>query len=251
MEMFDPTAMIIIAITFALAGTVKGVIGLGLPTVSLALLTLAFDLTTAMALLLIPSFMTNLWQGAVGGNSRLIWSRLWLFFLIATATIWIGSRALAHVDHVKLSAVLGLSLIAYAAIALAGVRLSVPAAHERWIGPLAASFNGILAGMTGSFVVPGVMFMQAIGLPRDALIQAMGVLFTLSTLGLAIALGGHGLLNAELGIASAAGLVPAIGGMVVGQKVRARLSDSAFRKTFFSATLVLGAYIGLRAASQF
>ncbi len=34
-----------------------------------------------------------------------------------------------------------------------------------------------LAGMTGSFVVPGVPYLQALALPRDALIQAMGILF--------------------------------------------------------------------------
>jgi uncharacterized membrane protein YfcA len=38
--------------TFLLAGMVKGVIGLGLPTVSPALLTVTFDLPSAMALLL-------------------------------------------------------------------------------------------------------------------------------------------------------------------------------------------------------
>jgi len=59
--------------------------------------------------------------------------------------------------------------------------------------------NGILTGMTGSFVIPGVMFLQAIGLPRDTLIQAMGMLFTASTLALAIALQGNRLLTVELG----------------------------------------------------
>ena len=49
--------------------------------------------------------------------------------------------------------------------------------------------NGVLTGMTGSFVVPGVLYLQALALPRDAFIQAMGILFTISTVALAVSLG--------------------------------------------------------------
>ena len=88
--MFDTTTILIV-VTFLIAGTVKGVIGLGLPTVSLALLTVAIDLPTAMALLLLPSFVTNLWQALAGGHARLILQRLWPFLLLATVTVWIGA----------------------------------------------------------------------------------------------------------------------------------------------------------------
>ncbi|MDP6830567.1 MAG: sulfite exporter TauE/SafE family protein, partial [Alphaproteobacteria bacterium] len=68
----DLFALTAIGGTFLIAGGVKGVIGLGLPTVSLALLSVLFDLPSAMALLLVPSFITNLWQGVVGGNGTAI-----------------------------------------------------------------------------------------------------------------------------------------------------------------------------------
>lgn len=74
--MNETFTIIIIAATFLLAGSVKGVIGLGLPTVSLGLLAATLDLTTAMALLLIPSFVTNIWQAVVGGNGKTIASSL-------------------------------------------------------------------------------------------------------------------------------------------------------------------------------
>ncbi len=229
--------------TFLLAGAVKGVIGLGLPTVSLGLLTVAADLPTAMALLLVPSFVTNLWQAAVGGHGAEIIRRIWPFLLMATLTVWLGARALTQVDLAYLSALLGLLLVTYAAISLAGVRVAVSQRQEAWAGPLIGTANGILTGMTGSFVVPGVMFLQAIGLPRDMLIQAMGMLFTASTLALAVALQSNQLLTAELGLFSLAGLAPALVGMVIGQKVRSRLPESTFRRVFFCALLVLGAYI--------
>ena len=89
--MFELPALLAIAGTFLLAGTVKGVIGLGLPTVSLALLTVALDLPSAMALLLVPSFVTNLWQSLVGGNAKAIVLRIWPFLVMATGTVWIGA----------------------------------------------------------------------------------------------------------------------------------------------------------------
>jgi uncharacterized membrane protein YfcA len=241
--MYDTPILLAVAGTFLLAGAVKGVIGLGLPTVSLALLTVATDLTSAMALLLIPSFVTNLWQAVVGGNGRVILRRIWPFLAMATVTVWLGATALTRVDLALLSALLGVLLVVYATLNLAGYRLAISTRQEVWVGPLVGTVNGILTGMTGSFVMPGVLFLQAIGLSRDMLIQAMGVLFTVSTLALAVALGGNGLLTAELGTISAAALLPAIVGMVVGQRIRQRLSEQLFRRVFFIALLILGAYI--------
>lgn len=85
--MVDVASLLVVAGTFLIAGSVKGVIGLGLPPVSLALLTVALDLPTAMALMLIPSFVTNIWQSMVGGNARAILVRLWPFLAMATLTV--------------------------------------------------------------------------------------------------------------------------------------------------------------------
>jgi uncharacterized membrane protein YfcA len=240
--MSDPVILLVMA-TFLLAGTVKGVIGLGLPTVSLAILTVAIDLPSAMALLLVPSFATNLWQSVVGGNGRALLRRLWPFLLCATLTVWIGAMALASVDLSLLSALLGLLLITSAGVSLDGLRLDIAARREPWAGPLAGLVNGLLTGMTGSFVVPGVMFLNALDFSRDQLVQAMGMLFTLSTLALALALRNHDLLNGQQIGYSAAALLPAIIGMHLGQRIRRATSEPLFRQVFFLSLLLLGAYI--------
>ncbi len=240
-----PETTVILAVTgtFLLAGMVKGVIGLGLPTVSLALLTVAFDLPSAMALLLVPSFVTNLWQALAGAHTREVALRIWPFLLMATVTVWIGAAALTRVDLALLTALLGVLLVSYALLSLGGVRLAIPLRHESWAGPLIGSANGVLTGMTGSFVVPGVMFLQAIGLPRDRLIQAMGMLFTVSTLALGAALQQANFITVQHGLLSAGAVLPALAGMVLGQRLRARLSEQRFRTVFFIALLLLGAYI--------
>ncbi len=248
--MIDDTTLVILA-TFLLAGLVKGVIGLGLPTVSLAILTVALDLPSAMVLLLVPSFVTNLWQAMVGGNTKLILGRIWPFLLMATLTIWIGVQALRHVQLSMLSALLGVLLTAYAIGSLGGLRFSVSPQKAIWGGALPGMINGILTGMTGSFVVPGVMYLQALGFSRDALIQAMGMLFALSTLALGLVLQNNNMLSSEQIIDSSIALLPAIAGMVLGQRIRRRISEPLFRKIFFVSLLALGAYIIVSALGYF
>ncbi|MEO1020352.1 MAG: sulfite exporter TauE/SafE family protein [Pseudomonadota bacterium] len=175
--MTEPVAIAAILTVFFVAGIVKGVIGLGLPTVSLALLTLIADLPTAMALLLIPSFLTNVWQASVGGHGGAVLRRLWPFLLPATCFVLFGTLALRHVQLEWLAALLGMLLAVYSAINLAGIRFSVSRSNERWMAPLTGATSGLFTGMTGSAVVPSVMYLQAVGLSRDSFIQAMGMSF--------------------------------------------------------------------------
>ncbi|MCG6890933.1 MAG: sulfite exporter TauE/SafE family protein [Gammaproteobacteria bacterium] len=244
-------ATLMVAAVFLLAGTIKGVIGFGLPTVSLAILTVALDLPGAMALLLVPSFATNLWQASIGGNARQLILRLWPFLLCASLTVWIGAMALIRVDMTLLSALLGALLMFYAAVSLAGVNLHIAVRWEGWSGPLAGLINGLLTGMTGSFVVPGVMYLNGLGLSRGQFLQAMGMLFTLSTLMLALALGRYGLIGEAQLLDSTIALLPAMAGVLLGQVLRARISESVFRRTFFLSLLTLGAYIAFSSIREF
>ena len=69
--MVDPGLLFGVVFAFCIAGFVKGMVGLGLPTVSLGLLSLFVDLPTAMALLVMPSLLTNIWQAIVGDKITL------------------------------------------------------------------------------------------------------------------------------------------------------------------------------------
>ena len=249
--MLDAATILAVAGTFLIAGTVKGVLGLGLPSVSLALLAMALHLPNAMAVLLVPSFATNIWQATAGGHGRVLLRRIWPFLLAATITVQLGASALTRVDLSLLTALLGLLLVTYAMASLAGARLRVEVRREGWVGTLAGLANGVFTGMTGCFAVPGLMFLQALGLSRDALIQAMGMLFTVSTLALGFALQFENLLRLEHGILSTMALVPAMAGMVIGRRFRQRLSEQLFRKMFFLALLALGAYLASRALGAF
>lgn len=232
--------ILVLALTFLLAGGVKGVIGMGLPTVSLAILTLIYGLPEAMGLLLVPSFVTNLWQALAGGQLGQLSRRLWTFLIPAALLIWPGVWLLSRLNAEMLATLLGVTVILYAVLGLRGLRLTLRPATRQWTSPLAGGLTGLLTGMTGSFVVPGVLYLQSVGLDRHQLVQAMGMLFFICTLVLAAGLQSVNLLSSATLTLSASAVLPALIGMVAGQWLRKRLSEQSFRRIFFGALIIIG-----------
>lgn len=231
------------AVAFIIAGLVKGLTGLGLPTMSLGLLLLAVKLPDAMVILLVPLFVTNAWQGLMGGHLLHILSRLWPLFLAGVVAIWFAVGVMISTSPVVLTIGLGVVLTSYASYSLLTPQVRAPGQWEVVMSPLAGAVTGIIGGLTGSMAVPSVPYMQALGMKRDALIQAMGIWFCLGSVALSGALGGHNALPPELVIVSVGAVVPAIAGMEIGRRLRQRLSETLFRKVLFTALMVLGVYI--------
>ncbi len=236
----------IVCATFLFAGWVKGVVGLGLPTIALALLAATVGLREAIALMLVPALVTNVWQGLAGGALAPLLRRLWPLLLAACLGTWFGVGVLAQADTVLLTGVLGVMICAYAGISLAAPLIPPPGHWEGVLSPTVGAIGGIVTGLTGSFI-PGILYLQALGLSRDHLVQAMGIAFTVLTVALAGALTRREMMTADLWLMSAVAVAPAALGMVLGQAVRRRLSEAVFRRVFFSALLLLGAYLASRA----
>ena len=246
--MFSPDLLILVSVTFLLAGTVKGVIGMALPTVSLGILAATLGLKEAIILMLVPSFATNVWQGVVGGRFASLMKRLATALIAMLAGTWFATAALTVDDTSALEALLGVILVVWGLIGLAGRgSLPAPGRGEVWASPLAGGITGVLAGLTGSTVLPIVPYLQSLGMKRDELIQAMGICFSTAALGIGLALGGRNLFPPELGLLSAIGLLPAFAGMAIGQQLRKKLSEQRFKQVLFVAMALLGVYIAYRA----
>ena len=229
---FDVVSYAVIGSSFLLAGFVKGVVGLGLPTISLALLTVLLDLPTAMALLVVPAFSTNLWQGFIGGHLALLSRRLWPLFLAVIPFVWFGTIMSDLFEIAILTRILGCMVVIYAAISFRSLPYNLSLPLQVWLGPLCGAINGGLTGLTGSLFLPGVMYLNAIGLSRDQLVQAMGLLFAVSTLALGISLQETGRIDAGLWQISSFALLPALFGMQCGKLCRDNLSEDFFRHVF-------------------
>lgn len=238
------TATVVTTLTFLLAGFVKGVIGLGLPTVAIGLLGLVMAPVQAAALLVVPSLATNVWQLAAGPRLGALWRRLWPMMLGICLGTWAGAGLLAGASNGRATLALGLALAAYAALGLAAVRLRMPGRAEAWLSPLIGAATGLVTAATGVFVIPAVPYLQALRLEKDDLVQALGLSFTVSTVALAVDLARDGALVSSAG-ASLLALAPALAGMLIGQWLRARVRPERFRFWFLLGLLGLGGHLAL------
>lgn len=235
---------------FLAAGLVKGVTGMGLPTVAMGLLGVMMPPVAAAALLVVPSLVTNVWQLLAGPAKVRLARRLWPMMLGIVAGTVVGAALLVGVDARASGLWLGVALIAYAAFALAAPELAVPGRWETWLAPVVGVATGAVTGATGVLVMPAVPYLQALRLPRDELVQALGLSFTVSTVALAVGLAAHGALRpGQLGW-SACAIVPALAGMWLGQVVRGRISPAMFRRCFLLFLVVLGGELVWRAWGQ-
>ncbi|CRM89771.1 MULTISPECIES: sulfite exporter TauE/SafE family protein [Pseudomonas] len=238
-----PALTLLVIGTFLLAGTVKGVIGLGLPTVAMGLLGLAMLPAQAAALLIIPSTVTNLWQLAFGGHLSGLLKRLWpmlvlIFLGTGLGTVWLGMDGGRWVVRA-----LGGALLLYALSGLFLPAFRVKPETERWLAPLCGLVTGVITSTTGVFVIPAVPYLQALGLNRDQLVQALGLSFSVSTLALAAGLAWRGMLGTGEISASLLALVPALLGMWLGQALRQRISAVLFKRLFFIGMALLGGHL--------
>ncbi|GLQ82839.1 membrane protein [Mesorhizobium huakuii] len=234
---------------FLAAGFVKGVVGMGLPTVAMGLLAVTMPPAEAAALLLIPSLVTNLWQLFTGPAFAGLCRRLWTMMAGIMLGTVAGAGVLTGVHAGAASAGLGAALVLYAILGLLRPGFTMPARHEALMSPLAGVATGLVTGATGVFVIPAVPYLQSLRLEKDDLIQALGLSFTVSTAALAIGLCWTGALASPTTqlTGSILALLPALAGMFIGQALRQKMSVETFRRVFFVGLLMLGGYLALEA----
>ncbi|KIU51251.1 MULTISPECIES: sulfite exporter TauE/SafE family protein [Bradyrhizobium] len=235
--------LIFIAFAFLLAGFVKGTLGLGLPTVAMGLLATTMAPGQAIAIVIVPAIVTNIWQTFVGPYLRDIIKRLWPLMLGTVAGIWLNAGLLTGPYAAYGTVVLGVLLVIYAIVGLSRFNFKVARRHEKWIGGIVGVITGMISAATGVQVIPSMPFMQAIGMDKDELVQALGVFFTTATLALAFNLTASGLLTAATALPGAVAMVASFTGMFIGQAVRTRMQPDVFRRWFLISMILLGIYL--------
>jgi uncharacterized membrane protein YfcA len=235
--------ILLIAVVFALAGFVKGVIGLGLPTVSIGLLAVSMPPAHALAIVIVPAIVTNIWQTFVGPHLRDILRRLWPLMIGTVIGIWLNAGLLTGPYAPYGTVTLGVLLVIYAIVGLSRFNFKVARRDEKWIGGIVGLITGVVSAATGVQVIPSMPFMQAIGMEKNELVQALGVFFTVATVALAFNLTTAGLLTAATALPAAVAMAAAFAGMFVGQAVRSKMQPDVFRRWFLIAMILLGLYL--------
>jgi len=240
------STLALIAAAFVLAGAIKGVVGMGMPTIAMSLLSLVMPPVEAAALLVVPTVATNAWQLFTGPNVAALSRRFATMMIAICVGTGFGIHWLTGGDSSAVSLTLGAVLALYGALGLLSIHFTASPAHERWISPIVGAATGVLAGATGISVVPVVFYVNALALDKEELIQSLGLAFTTSSLALAVGLASENEFSLAIAGASLLALIPAVAGMMLGQAVRNRLRPEVFRRWFFAGLLALGIYIAAR-----
>jgi hypothetical protein len=227
---------------FILAGGVKGVTGMGLPTVAMSLLGLWMTPVQAAAMLVVPSLATNVAQ-CRGPYLRRLAVRLWPGWLaIAVVTVAApGFGGTASTESAKRW--LGAVLIAYGAWGLWRPALPDFSARGTWLSAVAGAATGVVTASTAVFVLPWVPYLQSLRPGKDELVQALGLSFTVATLALAVRVQASAplwWLSASGAVTVSLALAGAFAGLKVGESLRGRLAGPAFQKALFLLFIALG-----------
>jgi len=227
---------------FLLAVTVKGLVGLGLPTVTIALTSLVLPLTESIALITLPTIVTNVWQAAVGGRFRYILRRHWPLIVPLMIALYLTVWLIGQKGPNWASVVLGAVLVVYGAMGLARLRLRLSPDLEKPLSPVIGTVSGFIAGLVGVPVIPLMPYLQALEIRPAELVQTLGIVLCATSLTLTGSLIKFGLLDGPHALLSAAAMVPSMAGMWIGQRIRARLSIEQFRVAVFTALSLTGLY---------
>jgi len=232
--------MLVVAGAFILAGIAKGAIGIGLPPIAIGVMTLSLPLGDALAIMTLPTMITNLWQAFSGRRFMPLLRRFGSMAAAAVIGVIGVAALLGTLGKAGTLGWMGCLLVLYALIALFAWRPVMPRAAEPWLNPLIGLASGAVAGITGMAAVPFLPYMQSLQISKDDLIQGLGILFLFIMTALAVALVRQDIFDTANTIGGVAALLPTFAGVWIGQKVRHAASPETFRKIFLYGMLALG-----------
>lgn len=238
--MSDPFTLGLIAISFLVAGTVKGAVGIGLPTAAMGLMTLTLDPRTAISLILMPMLLSNAWQVYRSGDTlramrRYLPLALTLMFGVALAV----SLARNAPDRLLL-AMLGVSLLIFVAVNASKWVPRIPDSRDRAAQIFTGAIAGIMGGITSVWAPPMAVYLAARQVGKDEFVRASGLLIFLGSLPLAAGYMRQGYLTRDLALVSLAMLVPTFAGFAFGERLRSRFSEAGFKRILLAVFALIG-----------
>jgi uncharacterized membrane protein YfcA len=234
------TQMLVTVLAFIVAGIAKGAIGMGLPPIVIGIMSFAVPLENAIAMMVVPSMATNLWQAIYGGNFVRLLVRFRTMAATSVAALIVIAVAFGQLGSPKAVAWVGVILVIYSGLALTAWRPVVSRATERWANPLIGAASGAAAGITGVAAVPFLPYMQSLDIDRHELVQALGIMFIFIMGALTAALAVQGAFTPTNLLGGIAAIAPTFGGVWLGQKARHAVSPETFRRAFLIGLLLVG-----------
>ena len=241
--MFGLEWPLIAVLTAALVvgGIVKGIVALGLPIVTMAILLNFLPPLTVLGILVMPIIVTNLWLAGRAGNLLEPLRRFWPMIATGFVFLFIGAEMIVVMDTVVLFGVLGTCIAAFSAVGLAQPNMPpLRPETEKWAGPLAGAMGGLLGGVSTVWGPPMTMYFVMLKLPKDVFVRTVGLSWFAFSVPLAIAYWRNGIFSADVIYLSLYACIPGMIGTRIGEVIRKRIDQDTFRKVMLAMLLLIG-----------
>ena len=107
----DPLLLAFVIFAICFSAFIKGAMGLGFSTICLAILANAIPLKDAIAIVLIPSLLSNIQVMIAAGHFRISLKTFWSMFAAVIVGMMVGLQVLINADIQVSVFILGLVLI--------------------------------------------------------------------------------------------------------------------------------------------
>ena len=242
-EGLTPALLAAVLLVYAVAGTIKGTLGFGLPLVAGAVLPQFVPLPLVMAInaLLLPA--TNLVQFARAGDAVATMRAHWTVLAGLALSVPLAALFVARADPALVALLFGgfVVLAALANLAMPSLRLPPRAVKPAGFG------TGLVGGLvTALTTAPGpvfVLYLAGTGAGRAASMGALGLFLLVSGLLVGAAFAALDLLTVPRAALALCCLMPALAGMWLGDALGRRVPAERLRRIVLIALIVLGSRI--------
>lgn len=244
----DPGLLAFIFAITLLAGFVKGAVGFAMPMIMISAFGSFLPNETALALLILPTLVTNVAQGFRDG-SRAMWESVRTYrwhIAMVVLFLFISAQFVHQIPDRLMKGMLGLPVVGFALWQLAGLPMAIPLHHRRRAEIGLGVIGGLYGGVSGIWGPPLIVYLVSIGAPKAEAVRVQGVVFLIGAAALVPAHLASGVLNGTTLPLSAFAVVPALIGIRAGFRAQDRLDQAQFRRW----TLVLLALTGANLARQ-
>jgi len=233
----DSVILIQVVLIFLAGGMVKGLIGVGLPTVTLTLLSFVFDIKDSISIILIPVILTNLYQMLDGNSLKEIIGEVKFFLIGSFLFIFPGFYFLTILKSDTILAILALLLIINSFMSLMKYEIKLKNYKSKVIQLGIGSLTGITTGVTSIYTMPFIFLIQSLNYSKNKVIQLMGLSFFIFACMQLILFSSHGMIDFDKLSISLLACLPILAGVYFGTALRKKISETLF-KTLFNIMLV-------------
>lgn len=237
----DLQSLAIIFIALGLGSFAKGMTGLGLPIFAIPVMSAALGVEHAVAIMVIPSLLSNAWLVIIHRKYLPLLRRLWPFLLAGILGGVLGSWSLAIIPPNILILLLIIWLGAYLILQYTHPEFGISDKTNKWVGPAIGLASGATQGATGISAPLIAPYIQSLKLEPLEYVFAVTFAFAAFSVSQLVALTEFDILTPARLYESLLALVPVMICLPLGVRASGVISKKTFDRALIAIFILMEA----------